>query len=485
MSRAAIGLVLAKLLLLTAGAMVLPILCALAYPGEGDLLPLIESVALIGGTGGVLFAAFRRAPELGPGGAVVSAVAGWLLVSAASTLPFLLHGAIPTFTDAFFEMMSGYTTTGATILPDVEAVPHGLLFWRSETHLLGGMGFLTLIVLVQPRALDGLRLFRAESSPGQVITRERLLPRTRDVMVRLWALYLGLVGLHVVLLRVGGMSLFDALCHSFGTLSTSGYSTKNASLGHYGSAFIEWTTIVFMVLGGVSFVLLLQVLMGRGREVLQNTELRWYGAILAVLCAGTSLSLWARGGLGVGDAAREGTFQVVSLLTTTGFTTVDYEGWPQASQMLLVVASMVGACAGSTTSGIKVVHFVVLWQYTTATVKKMFFQPLAVISVRLNGERVAPEAIHLAVAYFAVNVALILVGGCLMTALDDLDIGSAMSAVVAALMNIGPGFGEVGPSHTFAPLSGSAKWLLSWLMLVGRLEMFTALVVFYPSFWRR
>lgn len=480
----AIANVIGTLLVLVAASLVPPLICAMIY-AEGDVAALVTGAAVPLALGAPLWMRFRRAVDLGVRDAAVAAVVGWTLVSAASALPFVIHGSIPSFVDAVFEMMSGYTTTGATILEDIEAVPHGLLLWRSETHLLGGMGFLTLIVLFLPRGIDGLRLFRAESSPGQVITRERVLPRTRDVMVRLWGIYLGLTALQTLLLVFGGMSFFDSLCHAFGTVSTSGYSPKNASIGHYDSAWIDWVTIVFMFAGGLSFVLLLRVFSGDRRALWINTELRWYLGLLAALCGGATLLLWTRGGLGFGEALTDGTFQVVSLLTTTGFTTTDYELWPQAAQMLLVVACFVGACAGSTTSGIKVVHFVLLWKFCVAAIKKMFFQPLAVISVRLDRQPVAEDAIHLAVAYFAVNVLLVLLGGIVMTLTDDLDAASAMSATVASLMNIGPGFGAVGPSHTFAPLSDAGKVFLAWLMLVGRLEMFTALVVFYPAFWRR
>jgi hypothetical protein len=248
----------------------------------------------------------------------------------------MIHGSIPSFTNAFFEMMSGYTTSGATILTDIEVVPHGLLFWRSQTHLLGGMGFLTLTVIFLPHGMGGLRIFRAESSPGQVITKEKFHARNRDTMVRLWMIYMGLNLAETLLLCFGGMSVFDSLCHAFGTVSTSGYSPWNASIGHYNNAYFDWIIILFMFLGGMTFVLFYQMIRGDWESVRINTEFRWYVALMLFFCGMVSWILWKENTYGLMDAIRYGTFQVTSLLTTTGFTTADYEQWPQASQMFLV-----------------------------------------------------------------------------------------------------------------------------------------------------
>ena len=481
----AIAHVMGILLLVTAAAMVAPVICSLIYGDEGDLQALSLGVTISFSAGFPLWFLFRREQDLELRDAIVIAAFGWVIISGVSALPFVLHGCIPSFTDAFFEMMSGFTTTGATILEDIEAVPHGLLFWRSETHLLGGMGFLSLTVLFLPHGMGGLRLFRAESSPGQVITGEKFLPRNRDAMRWLWVIYLALNAAQVVLLLFGGMSLFDSLCHAFGTVSTSGYSPMNLSVGHYDSAYIDWVIIVFMFLGGVSFMLFYSLALRDWGTLKINTEFRWYLGLAAFFCGMVSWLLWSEGGYGVHDALRHGTFQVVSLLTTTGFTTTDYELWPQSAQMFLYAVCFIGACAGSTTSGIKVVHFVIIWKYGIAAVKKIFFQPLAVVSVRLNGQPIDELIVALAVCYFIVNMFLVLGGGCVMVLIDDMDLQSAISAVIAALMNIGPGFGEVGPSHTYYPVSAAGKWFLAWTMLVGRLEMFSALVIFYPSFWRR
>jgi len=472
------------LLMVTGISMVLPLGCALIY-GEGDFFALLVSAVLILVLGVPLWWFFRKHHNLGMKDGIFIAAFGWVVVSALSALPFMIHGSIPSFTDAFFEMMSGYTTSGATILTDIEIVPHGLLFWRSETHLLGGMGFLTLTIIFLPHGMGGLRLFRAESSPGQVITKEKFHSRNRDTMIRLWIIYLALNLAETLLLCFGGMPLFDSLCHAFGTVSTSGYSPWNASIGHYDNAYFDWVIILFMFLGGMTFVLFYQMILGDWRALLINTELRWYLGFMLFFCGMVSWILWKENTYGMVDAIRYGTFQVTSLLTTTGFTTADYEQWPQASQMFLYAVCFIGACAGSTTSGIKIVHYVVLFKFMSATIKKLFFQPMSVISVRLNQRPVDDSIIHLSICYFIVNIFLVLAGGCVMVLTDDMDYVTAMSSVIAALMNIGPGFGAVGPSENYAFISDTGKWFLAYNMLVGRLEMFSALVIFYPSFWRR
>jgi len=477
--------VLGKLLIVTGCSMVLPIACSVYY-GENDLLALFISAIVAIALGWPLWWFFRRSYELNIKDGFFIAVFGWVLISAVSGLPFMLHGSIPSFTDAFFEMMSGYTTSGATILTDIEIVPYGLLFWRSQTHLLGGMGFLTLTVIFLPHGMGGVRIFRAESSPGQVITKEKFIPRNRDTMIWLWGIYLTLNVLETILLSAGGMSLFDSLCHAFGTVSTSGYSPKNASIGHYDSAYFDWVIIVFMFLGGMTFMLFYHMAKGEWRVIQVNTELRWYVGFLLFFCTAVAWILWKENTYtNLADAIRYGTFQIMSLLTTTGFTTADYEKWPQAAQMFLYASCFIGACAGSTTSGIKVVHYVIIWKYMIATIKKIFFQPMSVVTVRLNRKPVDRLIIDLAICYFIVNIFLILGGGCLMVITDDMDYVTAMSAIIATLMNIGPGFGTIGPAENYAHISAIGKWFLSWNMLVGRLEMFSALVVFYPSFWKK
>ncbi len=472
-------------MIVTGSSLLLPAICSLIY-GENDLLPIIFSAVIIIGVGLPLKRIFRNANQLDIRDGLFIATFGWIIISSVSTLPYLIHGSIPSFTDAFFEMMSGYTTTGATILTDIEALPHGLLFWRSETHLLGGMGFLTLTLIFLPHGMGSVRIFRAESSPGQVITKDKFKARNKDTMLWLWGIYILLNIVQTLLLYFGGMSLFDSLCHAFGTVSTSGYSTMNASLGYYNSSYFDWVTIIFMFLGGVTFVLFYHMFKGEMKVVRDNTEFRWYVAFVLFFCGVVTLNLFFNGTYDTfHDSLRYGTFQVVSILTTTGFTTADYELWPQAAQMFLFTVCFIGACAGSTTSGIKIVHYVVIMKYMYFSIKRIFLQPMSITTVRLNGRSVDASIIDLSVCYFIVNIFLVLAGSCVMVLFDNITFLTSISSVIATLMNIGPGFGEVGPSHNYAFFSDPGKWFLSWNMLVGRLEMFSALVIFYPAFWKK
>lgn len=471
--------------MVTGCSMALPLVFSLYY-NEGDFAALAISALVTLAVGLPLWRGFRKHHDLNLKDGFFIAVFGWIMISAVSALPFMIHGSIPSFTDAFFEMMSGYTTSGATILTDIEVVPKGLLFWRSETHLLGGMGFLTLTIIFLPHGMGGLRLFRAESSPGQVVTKEKFLARNRDTMIWLWGIYLALNLAQTLLLCAGGMSLFESLCHAFGTVSTSGYSPKNLSIGHYNSAYFDWVIIVFMFLGGMTFMLFFHMLRGNWEAIRINTEFRWYVGFLLFFCGFTTWILLQNNTYdNFADALRYGTFQIMAILTTTGFTTADYELWPQAAQMFIFAACFIGACAGSTTSGIKVVHYVLIWKYMVASIKKIFFQPMSVISIRLNGRPVERIIVDLAICYFIVNMFLILAGGCFMVLVDEMDYVSGLSSVIASLMNIGPGFGTVGPAKNYAHISDMGKWFLAYMMLVGRLEIFSALVIFYPSFWKR
>ena len=480
-----IAYVVGTLLLVTSIALLFPIITSLIYQ-ENDFNALLISAAVAFVTGLPLWWFSPKDYELSFRDAILIAVFGWGIISVVSALPFVIHGSIPSFTDAFFEMMSGYTTTGATILTDIESLPHGLLFWRSETHLLGGMGFLTLTLIFLPHGMAGVRIFRAESSPGQVITKEKFLPRNRDAMIWLWSIYLGLNMLQTLMLWGGGMSLFDSLCHAFGTVATAGFSPKNTSLGYYGNAYFDWVVTIFMFLGGMTFMLFYHMLKGEWNLVRINTELRWYATIVGFFCGISTLILWLNGTYDrFFDALRHASFQIISLLTTTGFTTADYELWPQSAQMLLFVVCFIGACAGSTTSGIKIVHFVIIWKFMVTTIKKMFFQPRTILPILLNQRTIDPFAINLSICYFIANIFLVLGGGCVMVLLDSMDFQTGMSSVIAAVMNVGPGFGDVGPSENYAHISAAGKWFLAWLMLVGRLEMFSVLVLLFPSFWKK
>ena len=477
--------VIGTLLLVTSFAMLFPIIVSLIFV-EDDLLSLVISAVITFFIGFPLWWFSPSSYELNFKDSLLVAVFGWIIISIVSSLPFVLHGSIPRFTDAFFEMMSGLTTTGATILKDIESLPHGLLFWRSETHLLGGMGFLTLTLIFLPHGMAGVRIFRAESSPGQVITQEKILPRNRDAIIWLWIIYLGLNILQTGFLWFAGMSFFDSLCHSFGSVATAGFSPKNSSVGYYSNSYFDYIIMVFMFLGGMTFMIFYNMLKGEWTLVRFNTELRWYVLIVIFFCVITSLVLWINGTYeGFSESFRFGAFQIISLLTTSGFTTADYELWPQSAQMFLYLVCFIGACAGSTTSGIKIVHFVIIWKYLVSSIKKMFFQPRTIIPIYLNQRVVDNFAVNLTICYFIANIFIVFLGGCVMAMFESVDFQTAISSVISALMNIGPGFGEIGPSENYSQISFQGKWFLSLLMLIGRLELFSVLVLLFPSFWKR
>ncbi|MCW8795730.1 MAG: TrkH family potassium uptake protein [Chlorobium sp.] len=477
--------VLGALLILIGCTMLLPLICALIYK-ESDVFALLLSVAITISIGLPLWASFRKYRELTLRDGIFIVTVGWILVSSFSALPFIIHGSIPSFTDAFFEMISGYTTTGATVLNAIEAVPHGLLFWRSMTSLIGGMGFIMVAIIILPLlGVGGMQLYKAEADPGQVITGEKILPRVKQTAVWLWGIYLSLNLIQTLLMWIGGMPLFDALCNSFATVSTSGYSPKNSSIGHYNSAWIDWVTILFMFLGGMNFMMHYQIVKKDWEPAKNNTEFRWYLGIVIFFSLLASFDIWQdKGFFGFFDSLRYGTFQVVSILTTTGFTTDDYELWPQAAQMIILIVCFIGASSGSTSSGIKIVHFEIMSKHIYASGKK-FLQPLAVIPVKINGRSLEAPLITIAYTYFVMNIFFVLLGAGLLTYLDNMDFFSSVSAVISCLFNIGPGFGEVGPTQTYAHISSAGKWFLSFSMLTGRLEMFTVMVMFYPYFWKK
>jgi trk system potassium uptake protein TrkH len=491
-----VSYVFGNLLMITGLFMIVPLVFALYYQ-QADIVPFAISIAIALVVGVPCRYIWGKNINLGQRDAFIITTFGWVVISALSGLPFMLHGSIPSFTDAFWEMMSGYTTTGATILNDIEALPHGLLLWRSETHFIGGMGFITFVVLLLPHGMGGVRLFRAESSPGQALTGERFVARNKDAIGYLWSMYAILNFVQVVLYLFGGMTFFDALCHAFGTLSTSGYSTYNTSVAHFNSAYIDWVTIVFMFLGGVTFTLFFSVYKRDWHTLSINTELRWYIGVTSFFCLCMAIILVQAGIYPTLDALRHGSFQTISLLTTTGFTTTDYETWPELAKMLLLIVSFIGGCTGSTSSGIKILHYILIWRFIVASVKQQFVQPLSVVSVRVNEERISQSVITLAMCYFIANIVLILVGGCVVVAAEtgnpfwlapeyggNMDFGSALSAVLTCLFNIGPGFGDLGPTHNFAGFTDFSKWYLSMNMLLGRLELFSALILLYPSFWK-
>ena len=403
----------------------------------------------------------------------------WILMSALGALPLFLAQTVPTYTDGFFEIVSGFTTTGATIFRDVEILPRGILFWRSLTHWLGGMGIIVLYLALLPViGQNAYQLYKAEA-PG--VTAERIEPRVRETAKSLWGVYFLLSLLETLFLMAGGMTLFDALCHTFGTMATGGFSTRNASLGAF-SAYTQWVVIVFMFLAGTNFMLHYQALRGNLKAFKKNEEFRYYFFIAVILSLGFTFVLIQNGSME--NPLRHAVFQTVSILTTTGFTTADFDLWPQALRFILVFVMFIGGCGGSTGGGMKVVRFVLSIKIALRSVVQSIF-PNAVLPVRFNASMCSDRIIVSVVSYFVIFILLFFFGGILLAITDSCDLVTAFAASIATLSNIGPGLGKIGATQNYAWISIQGKWILTFLMLAGRLELFSILILFVPATWKK
>lgn len=404
----------------------------------------------------------------------------WIAFSVFGMLPFLISGAIPSVTNAFFESMSGFTTTGATILTDVEVIPKSILFWRSMTQWIGGMGIIVLTVSVLPFLGIGGILHYATEIPG--VTKDKLYPSISPITGRLLGIYVSLTLVLSILLLVGGMNLPDSICHAFGTISTGGFSTKNANIGGY-SVYIQYTVIIFMILAGTNFTLHYLAFQGKLRQVWQNEEFRKYLYILGLFSLVIALFLVSKTGMGNEKAFRDALFQVVSITTTTGYSTSNYLVWPGGLWAFILLLMFVGGMAGSTGGGIKVIRQLLLFKNAGKELKRAL-HPQGIIPVRLNNEAVPQDIIFKVMAFFQLFI-LVFIFGALTLSFLGLDFESAMGASISALANIGPGLGNVGPAGNYDYLPVAAKWFMSFLMLLGRLELFTVIILITPSFWKR
>jgi len=406
---------------------------------------------------------------------------GWVTMSAVGMLPYLFSGTIPEIHDAFFETMSGYTTTGASILTDIESVDKGILFWRSLTQWIGGMGIIVLTIALLPMlGVGGMQLFIAEA-PG--ISPDKLKPRIADTAKRLWLIYAGLTAVETVLLKVGGMNFFDALNHSLTTMATGGFSTKNASMAHFDNPFLQYVVIVFMFLAGVNFTLTYFGLKGRFRKVWDNEEFKTYLFFMVIFTIITTTGIIVFTDANFEPAFRDAAFQVVSVITTTGFVTADYTAWAPILTVLFFFFMFLGGSAGSTAGGVKIVRHLVMIKNSFLEMKRLL-HPSAILPVRLNGKAVSQSVTHHVLAFIIIYLS-IFVFGSVAVALTGVDFVTAISSVATSLGNIGPGLGLVGPVDNFAHLPMPTKWMLSFLMLLGRLELFTIMILFTPYFWRK
>jgi len=405
----------------------------------------------------------------------------WLAAAALGAMPFYLSGAIPSFLDAYFEAMSGFTTTGSTILPDVELLGPGLLFWRSLIQWLGGMGIIVLSLAILPvLGVGGMQLFQAEV-PGP--TKDRLAPRVQDTARILWGVYVLFTALQTGLLMLAGMNFFDAVCHSFCTLATGGFSTKTASVAAYDSAWIDGIITLFMALAGINFALHFRLLTGNVKAFFSNEELNFYLGVALFATLYLTLSTVLKGTFETWlQAFRYVSFQVWSILTTTGFGTADFDLWSPDCKILMVVLMCLGGMAGSTAGGIKNVRILVFWKFTLAQIKQLI-HPKAVVAIKLEGRGIPKEVVRSVLGYLALYMVVFVVATLIVTS-QGVDIVTGSTSVIATLNNIGPGLAEVGPTRHFGLLSDPAKIALIVCMVAGRLELFTIAVLFAPSYWR-
>lgn len=472
--------VLGALLLFLAAALLVPIPFSLFYH-DGAFWSFVISALICLVIGLALFRGFKSNKELSLREGFAIVTFGWSLFALFGALPFVLSGAIPSYLDAVFETMSGFTTTGSSILVQIEVLPPSVLFWRALTHWLGGMGIIVLSLAILPMlGVGGMQLFKAEV-PGP--TTDRLKPRIQDTAKLLWGVYVLLTAMETLLLMLGDMSFFDALCHSFATLATGGFSTRNASVAAYNSAYVDWVVTIFMFLAGVNFTLHYQALRGRLRDIYRNEEFLFY---LAITFGATVLLVILNQGAvyhSVVDNLRFSAFQATSIMTTTGFATADYEQWPVLAQYLLIFLMFVGGCAGSTSGGMKVARILLLFKHAHVQIYRLI-HPRAVRLVKFGGTPVDREVMQSILGFFALYMGIFVFASALMAA-SGLDVVSAGAAVIATLGNIGPGIGSVGPIDNFSHVSDFGKSVLVGCMLLGRLELFTVLVLFFPTFWRK
>ena len=418
---------------------------------------------------------------------------GWIVMAISGALPYLATGVIPSFTSAFFETMSGYTTTGATIINDIEAVPKGVLFWRSMTQWIGGMGIIVLAVAILPLlGIGGMQLFSAEAP---VVNTDKLHPRITDTAKRLWFIYFGYTLAEAILLKAAGMSFFDAINHAMSSLATGGFSTKNTSVAYWNDQpIIQYILVVFMFFGGVNFVLSYYLFKGKIKKVLGDEELQWYVRFIAAFTIITALIIYFRADLSlstlnhpmvlgkVESAFRHALFQVVSVITTTGFISADFTLWTPFLTVLFFGMMFLGASAGSTSGGVKVVRHLILIKNGFLEFKRAL-HPNAVLPVRYNSKAISGEVVYNILGFFILYMISFIVGA-LGFSMFELDFESAIGLSAASLSNVGPALGSFGPVHNYSALPPLAQWWASFLMLIGRLELFTVLVILTPFFWR-
>lgn len=451
------------------------------YYRDASIFPLVTSLLITSGVGlgmHLLFRSARVSTVTHKMGMLIVTLA-WLAAGVSGALPYWL-GGFTTGTDAVFESFSGFTTTGASIMTDIQAMPRGLLMWRSLTHWLGGMGIVVLSLAILPfLGVGGMQLYKAEA-PGPVP--DKLRPRIKDTAKTLWKVYLILSVAEAVLLYAGGMDVFNSLCHTFGTLATGGFSTKNTSIAYFDSAYIDGVITVFMLMAGTNFVLYFQLIRGRFL-FFRDSEFKFFLLIVSLGIGLGTFFVWGNNYETLGAAFRYTSFQVASIITATGYATADYELWPPLIQSILLLCMFLGGCAGSTAGGMKQMRIMVLLK---TGYREMFrvIHPRAVKPVKM-GERIIKDDVLRGIWGFIILYLLFFVLAWFVVAGFGVDMISSFSAVVACMSNVGPGFGGIGPTDNYAWIPGGAKWILVLCMVMGRLEIYTVMALLIPEFWKK
>ncbi len=465
------------LLLIEAGLLLLPLLVALIYRESAS--PYLFTMLILLGLGLPMALLPVKDNRIYAKEGFVCVALSWILLSSFGALPFVFSQAIPNFIDAFFETVSGFTTTGATILAQVESLPRGILFWRSFTHWIGGMGVLVFLLAILPSSAQTIHLMRAEV-PGP--TKGKLVPKLRQSAIILYEIYVVLTLVETAALCIAGLPFYDAITTALATAGTGGFAVKNASIATYGNPAAEWIIAIFMLMFGINFNLFYFILLRRFSAVWKNEELRTYLIITLVSCgliAWNTYSMFAS----VHDCIRTSFFQVTSIISTTGFATVDFNLWPTLSKTLLMALLVFGACAGSTAGGFKISRLLILKKVAVRELKYLL-HPKSVHVIRMDGEVVPEKTVRATCGYLVLYLALALLF-CVCVSFDGVDLVTSITGVLTCLNNVGPGFRLVGPAGNFSVFSSFSKLILSAAMLVGRLEILPFAVLFSPSVWKK
>jgi trk system potassium uptake protein TrkH len=464
--------------------MLVPVIISVIYK-ENDLWAFIISALITTSFGFILETATKppeRIKEIQRKEGFLIAALFWFAASIFGAIPYLIYGVFNHPVDAWFESVAGFTTTGATVLTDIEVLPYGMLFWRSFSQWLGGMGIIVLGIAILPRlAVGGMQLMGLEA-PGP--TTEKITPRIAETAKKLWGVYLLLSFLLIVFLLFAGMPIFDSVLQSFSTMSTGGFSPNSLSVGFYNSSIIDVIITIFMFIAGMNFVLLYWSLRGDFKRLTRNSELKYYFFLNLSVILLVSFELWSTIYPNFFEALRYGSFQVISISTGSGFSTANFDLWPSFSKWFLLMLMFFGGCAGSTTGSIKIIRIMVLFKKGYQELHKIVY-PHAIVPIRVNAKPINPEIVSSITSFFLIYLFIFLISTLIVMAAEDLPIITAISACAASIGNVGPGLGEVGPAGNYANLSIFTKIVLSFLMLIGRLELFTILVIFTPAFWRR